>query len=291
MVNALSFFHTISHKGLELNITALNIDDLHLHEQVIPAFLNKLEQSIKDSGYIRDPVIVDLESLVVLDGTHRVTALKKIGCKWVPACLVNYKNPAITVGSWYRTLNGVEGIEGILKKITKMGFDTKEVREIDVTKIGISPVIAAIKSWKESFIVCSPFGDLLEAFDIIRRIEEQIRLSALNIEYETESDALRKLQTRSVDMVFLIPKVQKDLIVRNALFGRVFPHKTTRQIVPARILHLNIPLILLKDSKRSHFEINEELKQIFKKRALKHVAAGSVINGRRYEEDVYLFDN
>jgi len=290
MVRNMSFPYTISHKGLDLHITVLDIDALRLHEEVLPDLLKKVTQYIRQDGYVKDPIIVDYGSLIVLDGTHRLAALKKMGCKWIPVCLVDYENPTITVGCWYRTIKGVRTMGGILKEIKQMGFDIEEVGEIDKPKIGISPVVAAVKSWKKSFLVCSSFGNLMEAFNIVKRIEERLKLSAFNVEYETESDALRKLQERGVDVVVLTPKAEKGCIVGHAQKGRIFPYKMTRHVVPARPLHVDVPLNLLEGNERSLFEINKELKRLLKRRRLKHVVAGSVIDGRRYEEDLYLFE-
>lgn len=290
MVRDVSFPYTVSHEGLDLHIAALNIDDLHLHEEVLPDLLNKLVQSIRQDGYVKDPIIVDKGSLVVLDGTHRVVALKKMGCKWVPVCLVDYENPAITVGCWYRTIKGVKTMGDILKEITQMGFGVEEVSEINKSKIGISPVVAAMKSLKEAFFVCSSFESLHEAFNFVKRIEERLKLSAFNVEYETELDALRKLREHKIDLVLLTPKATKSSTIGNALSGDVFPYKATRHIIPARPLHINVPLNFLKGNERSLSETNKELKRMLQKRRLKHVAAGSVVNGRRYEEDLYLFE-
>lgn len=287
----MSFPYTISHKGLDLHITALNIDDLHLHEEILPDLLNKLVQSIRQDGYVKDPIIVDKGSLVVLDGTHRVAALKKMGCRWLPVCLVDYENPAIAVGCWCRTIKGARGIGDILKKITQMGFGVEEVSEIDKSKIGISPIVAAMKSLKKAFFVCSSFGSLHEAFNFVKQIEERLKLSAFNVEYETESDALRKLREHKIDLVLLTPKTTKSSTIGSALSGNVFPYKATRHIIPARPLYINIPLNFLKGNERSLSEINKALKRMLKGRRLKHVAAGSVVNGRRYEEDLYLFED
>jgi len=37
---------------------------------------------------------------VVLDGQHRLAALKALGAKLVPAFLVNYRSPWVKVSSW-----------------------------------------------------------------------------------------------------------------------------------------------------------------------------------------------
>lgn len=179
---------------------------------------------------------------------------------------------------------------GVLKEITQMGFGVEEVSEIDRSKIGISPVVAAMKSLKEAFFVCSSFESLHEAFNFVKRIEERLKLSAFDVGYETELDALRKLREHKIDLVLLTPKATKSSTIGNALSGDVFPYKATRHIIPARPLHINVPLNFLKGNERSLSETNKELKRMLQKRRLKHVAAGSVVNGRRYEEDLYLFE-
>lgn len=52
---------------------------LCLHEETIPELLERLTQHIQLDGYVKHPIIVDEKSFVVLDGTHRVVALKKLG--------------------------------------------------------------------------------------------------------------------------------------------------------------------------------------------------------------------
>lgn len=290
MVRSVAFPYTISHRGLDLHITVLDIDALRLHEEVLSGLLKKVIRSIRQDGYVRDPIIVDKGSFVVLDGTHRVAALKKMGCKWIPVCLVDYGNPAITVGRWYRTIKGVRAKEVLLKEIRQIGFDIKEVSGTDKPKIGISPVVAAVKSLNKFFLACSPFESLADAFNLIKQIEERLKLYAFAVKYETESEALRKLQEREVDLVLLTPKASKEYIVGNVKKGYVFPYKMTRHVVPARPLHINVPLNLLEGNERSLSEINKELKQMLKRKRLKHVVAGSFIDGRRYEEDLYLFE-
>jgi len=69
----------------------------------------------------------------------------------------------------------------------------------------------------------------------------------------------------------------------------VFSYKATRHIIPARPLYVNAPLSLLKNDNRPLSEVNDELRLMLQKRHLTHVPAGSLLNGRRYEEDLYIF--
>jgi len=286
----LPYPYVIKHQKLNLYIAILNISDLHLHEEIIPNLLNELVRSIELDGLLKHPVIVDKGSLVVLDGMHRVAALERLECKRIPTCLVNYKNSAITVGCWYRAIKGTRALEHLNTQIRGLGLTIEEVRNIDETKIGVSPNVAAVKNRKKAFLIRSPFRSLKDAYDIIKQIEEGLKKFDLDVTYETELDALSKLRDHEVNVILLTPKVTKDSIINTALSGSVFSFKTTRHIIPARPLNLNVPLSLLRNSEKPINEVNNELRGMLQRRHLKHVAAGSVLDGRRYEEDLYLFE-
>ena len=275
---------------MNLYIAILNTSDLHLHEEIIPNLLNELARSIELDGCLKHPIIVDKRSLVVLDGMHRVAALERLGCKRIPACLVDYENSAITVGCWYRALKGARALEHLNTQVKDLDLTIEEVRKIEDTKIGVSPIVAAVRNWKKAFLIRSPFRSLKEAYDIIKQIEEGLKKFALEVAYETELDALSKLRDHEVDVVLLTPRVTKGSIITTALSGSVFSFKTTRHVIPARPLYLNVPLGLLRNGEKSINEVNNELRGMLQRRHLKHVAAGSVLDGRRYEEDLYLFE-
>jgi len=285
-----SYPYVISHEKLSLYITLLDVNDLCLHEEILPDMLSQLARSIELDGCLKHSVIADRGSFVVLDGMHRVAALEKLGCKWIPVCLVDYENPAITVGCWYRAVKGDDALEGIVTQARQASLTVEEVRNIDDIKVGVSPIVAAIKNRRKSFLIRSSFQSLKEAYDLIKQIEEGLRKLSLEVWYETELDALRKLWEHKVDVVLLTPKLSKSSIINTALSGRVFSHKATRHVIPARPLYLNVPLSLLRRSEKTLDEVNNELKRLLQKRRLKHVAAGSILNGRRYEEDLYLFE-
>jgi len=282
--------YVIPHEKMNLYIAILDISDLHLHEEIIPDLLDELVRSIELDGLLKHPVIVDKGSLVVLDGMHRVAALERLGCKRIPACLVDYENSAITVGCWYRALKGAGALEHLNNQIRELGLTIQQVRKIDDTKIGVSPIVAAVKNREKVFLVRCPFRGLKEAYDIIKQIEEELKKFDLDVTYETELDALSKLRDHEVDVVLLTPRVTKGSIINTALSGSVFSFKTTRHVIPARPLNLNVPLTLLRNSEKSINGVNNELKGMLQRRHLKHVAAGSVLDGRRYEEDLYLFE-
>ncbi len=84
--------------------TLVDIRVLRPHERVDERHLEELLEQILADGVLKTPVIVDSESMTILDGHHRVAALKRLGASKIPAVLVDYRDPRIRVESW----DGVE---------------------------------------------------------------------------------------------------------------------------------------------------------------------------------------
>ena len=70
------------------------------HEQVDQDRLLLLVKQIARDGALYSPVMVDRSSMVILDGHHRVSALKLLGCDLTPVYLVDYRDPSIRVTQW-----------------------------------------------------------------------------------------------------------------------------------------------------------------------------------------------
>jgi hypothetical protein len=281
----------ISHEKLNLYITVLEISSLHLHEEVIPELLDRLVETISRDAVLKHPIIVDRKTLVVLDGMHRVAALERLDCKKIPVCLVDYENPAVNVGCWYRTIKGSTEPDDLNVQIRRLGNTVEEAENLNEASIGVSPIIAALKVDGKAFLIRSPFRSFKEAYKIIEQIENRLKEAGFKIGYETETDALRKLEGREVDAVLLTPRVTKEAVIETALSGEVFTFKATRHVIPARPLFLNVPLSLLRESGKPLDEVNRELKKRLKKKRLRKVSAGSLLDGRRYEEDLYIFED
>lgn len=285
-----SVAYIVKDERLNLYIAILDINTLHVHEEVIPEFLEQLTLSIKRDGCIWHPIIVDRESLTVLDGVHRIAALKKLGIKRAPVCLVDYENSQIKLRRWYRTITDASNPEHILAKIRQTSVAVRKTEKINEDKVGVSPTVSAIKFRNRAFLVRSSFQSLREAYALIERMEHQLRRTGLKIKHETERDALQSLQKGQVDAVLLTPRLTKKEIVETAVSGRVFASKTTRHVIPARPMCINVPLDLLIDEKTSLAEANEKLRSMLERRHLRRVPPGGLVNGRRYEEELYIFE-
>lgn len=84
----------------EPRVVLVPIDSLRSHEEVIEKHVNELIKAIASAKKLYYPVLVDEETMIVLDGHHRVEALKRLGAKFIPAILVDYRSNDVIVGSW-----------------------------------------------------------------------------------------------------------------------------------------------------------------------------------------------
>jgi len=88
---------TLGRHGL-LALVPLKV--LRPHEEVVEQRVSSLEKDIRERGVLIRPILVDAKTMVILDGHHRVEALRRIGARRIPAVLVDYDSDCVTVGSW-----------------------------------------------------------------------------------------------------------------------------------------------------------------------------------------------
>lgn len=66
---------------------------LRPHEETERANLSKIRESILRAGaFYGPPILVEAHRLIILDGHHRVAALRSLDCALVPAVLVEYSS-------------------------------------------------------------------------------------------------------------------------------------------------------------------------------------------------------
>jgi len=275
----------IKHKELDLRIRLLSSELLLLHEETIADRVAELKKSFIAEGVVKDPVIVDASSHVVLDGMHRVAALRDLHCICVPVCEVDYEDPSIRVGVWYRTLSGRVDLSELENALLSSG--------IKIVKV---PVDIATVTENSSLAVLSANGECLrmdgtgwQAFEVLKVGERCVRGLGFSVRFETECDALGRLASRKADAIITLPKIDKALVREAGLSGRLLPHKVTRHIIPARPLSVNVPLKMLTAGDTTLTEANEEFVSSLRKRGMTQRPSRAVIESRRYEEETFIF--
>ena len=78
-------------------ITLIDINKLKRHEEINQRHLLEIFFRLKKDGLLKHPVVVDKKNFIILDGHHRVAALKQLGVNKIPSFLVNYQDKNIRV--------------------------------------------------------------------------------------------------------------------------------------------------------------------------------------------------
>jgi L-serine kinase (ADP) len=79
------------------DIVFIELEELKEHEEIRPDYLEELKNEILSDGILKMPIAVDKKTYIILDGHHRLHALKKIGCNRIPVILFDYQSPEIKV--------------------------------------------------------------------------------------------------------------------------------------------------------------------------------------------------
>ena len=262
------------------------IDELKPHEEVIESSVRSLAKEISLQGEVRDPLMVDQRDHVVLDGMHRFSALVSLKCRFAPCCLIDYDSERIKIGSWFRLFmvdNEDRLAEDVLKANNLPYSKRQTTHEINcdpqtIMMTGTGTVFSLPNDW-----------------DAIRRAKTGIRLEkdlvkrGLTVEYLSEVVAVQKLKSGQVNLVISLPIFTKEQIRECGVQGRLLPHKVTRHVIPSRPLGINVPLSLLRDQNISLPEADLKLKELLKRKRITSKPPGSVVEGRRYEEELLLF--
>jgi hypothetical protein len=189
----------------DITIQSLEVDSLVPHEDVIRSKLLQTISNMKNHKAIY-PIIVDKNSLVILDGHHRYYSAKALGIRKIPAILLDYRDERIRVGKWFREVYG-KVPKGFMSKFEGGG-------EACVDFLGHR--------------VCSssPYSLLWK----MHWIEESLAQLGIRV-------------TKNPEKGVEPPSLSKDYVMDIAKRGLRFPPKTTRHmyefIIPSRLVTLD----------------------------------------------------
>ena len=275
---------------VESGIRLEKLDSLLPHEKTAFKIVDQLAQEIENDGFQKDPIIVERDSSVVLDGMHRLAAFKKLSCKTVLCYFVPYKD--VSVNRWYRrfisnqTIPSIQMIESI-QRLDKFDIAyTKDPQEA-VKLINEGSVAGALITKEKSILINSKeeIKDLVEIFNHLILIEVLFKFH-FNIEVKYSS----KIEIEKKDAVGVLvpPIINKKDVIMAAKSGILFPLKSTRHIVKIRPLSIDLPLKFLHGD-----DINtktEHLSIFLQKKKIHFHPKGMEIRGRTYDESVLCYE-
>lgn len=259
------------------SLSIREVSSLYPHEQTLAANLKRLKEAMLNIGQLVDPIIIDKETGVVLDGNHRLKVLQMIECPLTACQLVNYNDSKIQVGTWFPATK--EPLEKIIKnnkiKVERIDCEKgkRELKSLDAP-------FMAVRNIRAGAPVCDAF--LLDPgkYKIREMTEEQhYILSCLNgVEWEYISDDVaEEYLSKGYTVLFRRP-FTKEEILRAAKEHNPFPPKSTRHLIPDRVVRLNMRLGWLHEGRE---EATRHLNNMLSRRAYEG-------NVRRYNEPVIV---
>ena len=246
--------------------------NLKSHEEIIPYNLQKLRESMLNMGRLVDPLIVDKKSLVVIDGNHRKKVLDMIKCPNAACQLIDYMRPEITIGGWFPVSKTIGQNDIIGFKGEKVDFEAgmAAVNRMDATFLFVKKADGK----KECLLYDSNEKSVQSVIG-----QQKKFLSALegrDLQYIADDKYEDYLNAGYG--VFCRRVYKKEEVVAEALAGRCMPSKSTRHMIPDRIIRLNLHLGWLSESP-------EACKDMMDNMLRKRLNEGAI---RRYTETVIV---
>lgn len=276
--------YSIERNGLTLDIALVESDKLLLHEEIIPDSLAELKNRIMNDKVLRAPIIADKDTLVILDGMHRVTALRDLGCRFICVCLIDYMNPEIKLNRWCRVIDRAITFTDVSDILAEKGITLERVPQGQ----SLDEIILHLPEGK--YAVSTSKKNIKNMLNTVVTIELFLVSKGYTVAHETEEDAKQMMKEEVAGAFFCPPMIEKRQVIEVATRGKVFAFKSTRHIIPARPVGVNVPLKFLKNDKLDVFEANRILSESLKGKRLRRIRPGGYYGKRRYEEELYVFE-
>ncbi|ASG68241.1 hypothetical protein fh0823_11950 [Francisella halioticida] len=83
-----------------LTFSLIKISELIPSEQISEEYADNLCEEISKSKVWKFPILIDINTNIILDGHHRFAVAKKLRFKYIPCILVEFNSSIISVTSW-----------------------------------------------------------------------------------------------------------------------------------------------------------------------------------------------
>jgi hypothetical protein len=241
-------------------LALLRLSELKLHEQVSEPLVLELMRELERDGLQLDPIIVEGGQLTVLDGAHRVEALKRLGARWVASYIVDYSSEDVQLRSWAWLLSREPRGE-----LGALGLRRLEGQEPDRAYV----------------LVCAsgryaPREPALDALSWAGALWRAHRLLSPLISAFVTPEQAKGAGT----CAYLEPLLPgKQGILKLASLGQRLPPKVTRHVIMERPVNIRYPLEELR---------SESPKGLAERPRFARLPAGSWFRGRFYEEELLV---
>jgi hypothetical protein len=243
------------------------------HEETIPSQIQRVADELRMDGVQKDPLIVDGESGVVLDGMHRLAALTHLGLGYAVCCSVDYSSSGISVKRWARVYTAGSGGH-LLQVLDELGLakvtSTEALNSLESRR---RPV--AVLTQRRSY-TAEEGADLAKGFEVVRSLDELSSTLGWKRTFVPEDEVDVHLQDDR-NAVTLVSRLGKQDVVMAGMRKTLFPCKTSMHVIDPRPVGANIPLDELSDGSRHTLDTRLKSGHVV-------LPPNSEYGGRRYKE-------
>lgn len=290
-----------------MDVKFVRVTDLAVHEEVIEESVDSLVIQVRNWGLLRNPVVVSERDLLVLDGTHRVAAFRRLGYLWMPACVLPYSHPRVELRGWDRFLSpgargrGLSTFETLQTAAKDAGLALKRVASVQSLRFFLDgrlekAVGGARVPVAGNFLVefrrpaeFQPELVIWEKFRLLRKLEARLAARGWSTRHVADEETEKEWAKATGEVVLLPPRAEKRDVLAVARRGFVFPPKSTRHVIPARPLHVDVPLSWVRDRRANLSALNERLVAHLRSKRVVVLPPGQVFEGRLYAEKLFVF--
>ena len=271
-------------KSQNIELRIFELDSLISHEQTIPSLLDSVKRDMERTGYQRDPIIVDTDTEIILDGMHRRAALESLGANFALCACFNYLDEKTILQRWLRYFIAPD--RQMIDELIGL-FDLEKVENyqnaLSLVDSRKSPI--ALLSSKQSYASRETY-DLQAVYHRLGDFDQLASQRGIQVEFHPDNEDTNLFLSESLFVLYPMA-FRKEDIIRVATNHKLLPYKTTRHIVPIRPMGLYFPLDLLKQQK---IEIcDSKLKEIVSESKVDLVEPNSWYEGRKYAEALAIF--
>tara|TARA_B100000287_G_scaffold78232_1_gene70336 strand:+ start:269 stop:976 length:708 start_codon:yes stop_codon:yes gene_type:complete len=220
---------------LEHPVELIELSKLLPHEMTIRSEIEWLIKDLKMKKILIWPILVDKNTNLILDGHHRVFAMKELGYNKIPAHILNYDDEIIKLDTWYPVINiSIIDLINILKETSVI------VKKVEKNNLNYE----LLKSRKFTCYVVNEV-ELYEIEGDRDKIFELIRINFMDKITYYDSYKIALDNTDMDNTCVLAWSYGKDEVRKFAKKGGVYDPKTTRHVLPFKVKKIHYDIVNL----------------------------------------------
>jgi hypothetical protein len=214
------------------SLAVVPLGDLSRHESTSPDGEARVRDLLVNAGVLSWPLVVDAESGLILDGSHRAVVLARdFGARYALVQRVRLAAPEVRVGTWCRILEGVSG--AVFDQVRcALGLEARVPDE-------------ELRCHYNGRVYTRRTTGAPEAHELLDTLERELASNGHRPRARlVEEEAIAAWLTAK-DVVVLRPPVVDKATIRQQAGRALLPRKATRFLLPYRVVGLSIPLAAL----------------------------------------------